>query len=150
MSIGVGPYLNNPSAKDLIRDLSYNKDLSLSVDWNQLSTVVSTIQSQSCDLVDTSVPSDTFTEGTDIHAYCGQIVGISTGSSQWFVSAEGTQISYTSNAFNPTTSRSNLFQIVCNNFGTKVNFQTTTVASFALWSLQTEKYVVRSGARQGP
>jgi len=144
MSIGVGPYLNNLSAKNLIRDLSYNKDLSLSVDWNQLSTVVSTIQSQSCDLVDTSVPSDTFQEGYDIYAYCGQIVGISTGSSQWYVSAEGTQMTYTSNAFNPTTNRANLFQIVCNNFGSKINFQTTNTASFALWSLQTEKYVVRT------
>jgi len=142
MSIGVGPYLSNPSAKELIRDLSYDQNLSLSVDWNQLSTVVSTIQSQSCDLVDTSTSSSLFQEGTDIFAYCGQIIGLATSTSYLWTSKASDSLQFTNNEFNPSDSRGNLFQITnCGAFGAKLALQSSASKTFSLWSLQTQKYV---------
>ncbi len=141
MSIGVGPFSINKSARDLIADMSYDANLALAVDWNQLSTVVSTIQSQSCDLVDTSKPRDIFTESEHIKVYCGQIIGL--GLDTNYLYATSSSLFLSSEDFNQVGNRANLFQIAnCSSYGDVL----TTASTFSLWSLETKKYVVESGS----
>ncbi len=138
MSIGVGPFLENKGARDLVRALSYDQNLSLAVNWDQLSTIISTIQSQSCDLVDTSTPFDLGTEGTDIYAYCGQIVGISNGERTLYARTTSAALNMELDNFNSVDSRGSLFQITgCGNFGSPVTYG----QSVTLYSLATRNYV---------
>ncbi len=143
MSIGVGPFSSNKVARDLIADMSYDANLALAVDWDQLSTVVSTIQLQSCDLVDTSKPRDIFTESAHVKLYCGQIIGLGRAANYNYLYATSTKLFLSPEDFNQVSNRANLFQIAnCGSYGTVL----TTDSTFSLWSLETKKYVVESGS----
>lgn len=150
MVIGVGPYLNNYYAKQLITDMSYDSKLSFSVDWSQLQQIIDKIKSQSCDLIDTAVPTTPSNEKDHPgYYYCGQIVAIHTRSG-YYASIKGDNenvLTTDSSAPNYSNTRKTLFQITnCGTYGTLLSVN----SQFSLWSLQNNRYLQKVSSNFRP